>query len=73
MRCVGFIPDPAPLTTDPAGTRQENKPQADAVDAKISTIAEPDAEPAAAIEGEPDAEPDKKPTGRKSRRKAETD
>lgn len=72
MRRVGFIPDPAPLTTAPAGTRQENKPQADAVDAEISTIAEPDAEPTAA-EGETDAEPGKKPAGRKSRRKADAD
>lgn len=73
MRRVGFIPDPAPLTTAPAGTRQGNKPQADVVDAEISTIAEPDAEPAAAAKNEPDAEPDKKPTGRKSRRKADAD
>lgn len=72
MRRVGFIPDPAPLTTDPAGAGQENEPQADAVDEDIST-AEPDAGPAATAEGEPDAEPEKKPAGRKSRRKADAD
>ena len=55
MKRVGFIPDPAPLATTPA----------DAVDADISTSAEPDADPA--------AEPDKKPVARKSRRKADAD
>ena len=71
MRRVGFIPDSAPLTPPPAGAGKENEPQADTVDADISTIAEPDAELVAAAEGEPDAEPEKKPAGRKSRRKAD--
>jgi len=63
MKRVGFIPDPTPLATVPAGASQEGRPQAGTVDADISTIAEPDAEPA--------AEPDKKPAGRKPRRKAD--
>lgn len=70
MRRVGFIPDPAPLTTAPADTSQESRPQAGTVDEDIST-AEPDAGPAATAEGEPDAEPEKKPAGRKPRRKAD--
>lgn len=54
-----------------AGASQEGRPQAGTVDADISTIAEPDAEPAATAESEPAAEPDKKPAGRKPRRKAD--
>ena len=71
MKRVGFIPDPTPLATVPAGASQEGRPQAGTVDADISTIAEPDAEPAATAESEPAAEPDKKPAGRKPRRKAD--
>ena len=50
MKRVGFIPDPTPLATVPAGASQEGRPQAGTVDADISTIAEPDAEPAATAE-----------------------
>ena len=73
MKRVGFIPDPTPQATAPAGASQEGRPQACTVDADISTIAEPDANPAAEAESEPAAEPDKKPVARKSRRKADAD
>ena len=70
MKRVGFIPDPAPLDTTPADASQDGQPQADTVDADISTSAEPDAEPAADAESEPATELDKKTAARKSRRKA---
>lgn len=71
MKRVGFILIRHPWLRFPLAPARKAGRQAGTVDADISTIAEPDAEPAATAESEPAAEPDKKPAGRKPRRKAD--